>query len=234
MLPNGWVIIALCLGQTAVDEGLALGENIDAVTSCSAKVHPEECPTDAECTKLPLTCRECECPTDCDYGKTSVANCTVPASISCKGQRSKSFEFKCRYCYQTALVSSSASPEFECRENFDCSSNSGGRGGVQNSPDLTRNYYLAECTVEKEVICLGRRTFHKQTECNWTSGYKWSTALALSVFLGGFGADRFYLGHWQEGIGKLFSFGGLGVWTLVDVVMVAIKYVGPSDGSLYI
>jgi len=56
----------------------------------------------------------------------------------------------------------------------------------------------------------------------------------LSVTLGGFGADRFYLGHWQEGIGKLFSFGGLGVWTLVDVVMIAIRYVGPEDGSLYI
>ena len=45
---------------------------------------------------------------------------------------------------------------------------------------------------------------------------------------------RFYLGHWQEGIGKLFSFGGLGVWTLVDVVMIGIRYVGPADGSLYI
>ena len=42
------------------------------------------------------------------------------------------------------------------------------------------------------------------------------------------------MGHWQEGIGKLFSFGGLGVWTLVDVVIVAIRYVGPADGSLYI
>ena len=46
--------------------------------------------------------------------------------------------------------------------------------------------------------------------------------------------SRFYLGHWQEGIGKLFSFGGLGVWTLVDVVLVAIGYIGPADGSLYI
>ncbi len=44
---------------------------------------------------------------------------------------------------------------------------------------------------------------------------------------------RFYLGQWQEGIGKLFSFGGLGVWTLVDSVMVAIRYIGPADGSLY-
>ena len=46
--------------------------------------------------------------------------------------------------------------------------------------------------------------------------------------------SRFYLGHWQEGIGKLFSFGGLGVWTLVDVVLVAIGYIGAADGSLYI
>ena len=29
-----------------------------------------------------------------------------------------------------------------------------------------------------------------QRECNWTSGYKWTTALALSITLGGFGADR--------------------------------------------
>ena len=63
---------------------------------------------------------------------------------------------------------------------------------------------------------------------NWTQGHKWFTALLLSVTLGGFGADRFYLGHWQEGIGKLFSFGGLGVWTLVDVVMIAIRYVQKS------
>ncbi|KAJ7391135.1 TM2 domain-containing protein 3 [Desmophyllum pertusum] len=52
--------------------------------------------------------------------------------------------------------------------------------------------------------------------------------------LGGFGADRFYLGHWREGLGKLFSFGGLGVWTLVDLILIIIGYVGPEDGSFYI
>lgn len=77
----------------------------------------------------------------------------------------------------------------------------------------------------------------------------------MSVTLGGFGADRFYLGHWQvlmiarlfynnflpiicifyqEGIGKLFSFGGAGVWTLVDVILVAVGYLKPADGSVYI
>lgn len=70
--------------------------------------------------------------------------------------------------------------------------------------------------------------------CNWTSGKRWSVALVLSITLGGFGADRFYIGMWREGIGKLFSFGGLGVWTLVDVVLVATRYLTPADGSLYI
>ncbi len=56
----------------------------------------------------------------------------------------------------------------------------------------------------------------------------------LVIWLIGILYPRFYLGHWQEGIGKLFSFGGLGVWTLVDVVLVAVGYIGPADGSLYI
>lgn len=81
---------------------------------------------------------------------------------------------------------------------------------------------------------VGHRTFYKKIVCNWTKGKRWLTTLALSVTLGGFGADRFYLGHWQEGIGKLFSFGGLGVWTIVDVVLISLHYLGPADGSLYL
>jgi TM2 domain-containing membrane protein YozV len=80
----------------------------------------------------------------------------------------------------------------------------------------------------------GNRTFKKNVLCNWTGGYRWTTALILSITLGGFGADRFYLGHWQEGIGKLFSFGGLGVWTIIDVILISLHYLGPADGSLYI
>jgi TM2 domain-containing membrane protein YozV len=58
--------------------------------------------------------------------------------------------------------------------------------------------------------------------------------VSYSLHTGGFGADRFYLGLWKSGIGKLVSFGGLGVWTLIDVVLIAVGYVTPSDGSVYI
>lgn len=39
----------------------------------------------------------------------------------------------------------------------------------------------------------------KNLQCNWTVGYKWSTALILSMTLGGFGADRFAI-HFSSSV----------------------------------
>jgi TM2 domain-containing membrane protein YozV len=51
-------------------------------------------------------------------------------------------------------------------------------------------------------------------------------ALLLSVFLGGFGIDRFYLGHTWLGIAKLaINWGTLGVWWAIDVVLIALRKV---------
>ena len=55
-----------------------------------------------------------------------------------------------------------------------------------------------------------------------------------SFTLGGFGVDRFYLAHWGSAVGKLISFGGLGVWSILDVILIATGYLGPADGSAYI
>lgn len=55
-------------------------------------------------------------------------------------------------------------------------------------------------------------------------------ALALSSVLGVFGCHRFYVGKVGSGLCQLFTFGGLGVWYLYDVIMVASGSFRDADG----
>lgn len=62
------------------------------------------------------------------------------------------------------------------------------------------------------------------------SSKSYVTALLLSFFFGVFGVDRFYLGHVGVGLGKLFTFGGLGIWALIDFILIATKNIKDGQG----
>jgi len=62
-------------------------------------------------------------------------------------------------------------------------------------------------------------------------GKSWLVALLLSVFVGELGVDRFYLGRIVTGILKLLTFGGLGIWWLIDVILIACNALTDAKGN---
>ncbi len=48
----------------------------------------------------------------------------------------------------------------------------------------------------------------------------WIITLVLAILVGGLGIDRFYTGSILLGVLKLVTFGGLGLWWLIDLIML--------------
>ena len=61
-----------------------------------------------------------------------------------------------------------------------------------------------------------------------------TTAQLQSIFLGVFGAHRFYVGKTQSGILQACTLGGLGIWYLYDIILIAAGSFRDADGQLVI
>ena len=56
-------------------------------------------------------------------------------------------------------------------------------------------------------------------------------ALLLCFFIGILGVHRFYVGKVGTGVLQLVTFGGLGIWALIDMIMIILQKFTDSEGN---
>ena len=58
-----------------------------------------------------------------------------------------------------------------------------------------------------------------------------TVALLLCFFLGFLGVHRFYVGKVGTGILMLVTLGGLGIWNLIDFIIIVVQKFTDSEGN---
>lgn len=86
----------------------------------------------------------------------------------------------------------------------------------------------------QETTGINDTHFIFQQACQYTSGHSFQTSLLLAIFLGMFGADRFYLGYYAIGLLKFCTFGFMLIGQLLDIILIITQVLRPADGSYYV
>lgn len=92
------------------------------------------------------------------------------------------------------------------------------------------------CEVLENIECYGDRTFLslRQFPCIKYTGHYFINTLIYSVLLGFLGMDRFCLGHTGTAVGKLLTLGGVGIWWIVDIILLVLGELRPADDSNWV
>jgi TM2 domain-containing membrane protein YozV len=70
---------------------------------------------------------------------------------------------------------------------------------------------------------MAKKTKSSKTNSN-VREVNWVLLLVMSIIFGWIGVDRFMMGKVGTGLLKLFTIGGLGIWWLIDLILIATKY----------
>ena len=64
-----------------------------------------------------------------------------------------------------------------------------------------------------------------------TTDNTWLVALLLCLFVGFLGIHRFYVGKSGTGFLQIITIGGLGIWVLIDLIMIVMGKFTDKEGN---
>ena len=92
------------------------------------------------------------------------------------------------------------------------------------------NELLRDRVISQEEFDVQKEKLLKQSSPS-ESDSQWVVTLLLAFLLGVIGAHRFYVGKTGTGILMLFTFGGLGIWLLIDLILIITGQFTNKDGE---
>ena len=95
--------------------------------------------------------------------------------------------------------------------------------------------YCSNCGAEindKAVVCIKCGCAVNQPKTETAINQNWLITLLLCFFVGCLGVHRFYVGKTGTGIIQLITFGGCGIWTLIDFIMICIGNFTDCEGNV--
>ncbi len=85
---------------------------------------------------------------------------------------------------------------------------------IKKLNELLRERVISQAEFDAENDKLLKKSSPSESDS------KWVVTLLLAFLLGVIGAHRFYVGKTGTGILMILTFGGLGIWLLIDLILI--------------
>ena len=96
---------------------------------------------------------------------------------------------------------------------------------IKKLNDLLRDRVISQEEFDAQKDKLLKKSSQSESDSQWV------VTLLLAFLLGVIGAHRFYVGKTGTGILMLFTFGGLGIWLLIDLILIITGQFTNKDGE---